>query len=143
MTSYHIHAANFDDDATKDALQTLAELYAPASAVKGVAKGKEVKRDRSVASVGDDDEDELDELTASTHIRECRGVELDTTSIEYVDLQRFNTDTFAKHSCDEASKIYCVQFTDQVMVFVLNTCLCSDWCWEVPRISGLHDGEPF
>ncbi|KAF7799585.1 hypothetical protein EIP86_010822 [Pleurotus ostreatoroseus] len=58
---YKVLAANFDDDATKDALQTLAELYAPASAVKSVAKGKEVKRDRSVASVGDDDEDEVDE----------------------------------------------------------------------------------
>lgn len=62
---YKVLAANFDDDATKDALHTLAELYAPSPAVKAVSKGKEVKRDRSVASLGDDDDDDAEEPDTS------------------------------------------------------------------------------
>ena len=52
---YKVLSANFDDDATREALDTLAELYAP-STTKGT-KGKEVKTD---AEADGDAEEELD-----------------------------------------------------------------------------------
>ena len=45
-----------------NALDTLAELYAPPSAVvtgRAVGRGREGRRDRSVGSIGEDDEDEV------------------------------------------------------------------------------------
>lgn len=41
---YKVLGASFDDDATKEALYTLSELYAPDATVSTSAKGKEVKR---------------------------------------------------------------------------------------------------
>lgn len=59
---YKVLAANFDDDATKDALGTLAELYAPPPASGLTAKASvKTKRDRSVGSVGDDDDEDGEE----------------------------------------------------------------------------------
>ena len=63
---YKVLAANFDDEATKDALGTLAELYAsPTSAAfTGTLNLKappKPKRDRSVGSAGDDEDDEVDD----------------------------------------------------------------------------------
>ena len=51
---YKVLSANFDDDATREALDTLAELYAPST--KGT-KSKEVKAD---AEADGDAEEELD-----------------------------------------------------------------------------------
>ena len=58
---YKVLAANFDDDATKEALNTLAELYAPSPVHPSVkSKGKEVKRERLEAEdyLDDDSHDE-------------------------------------------------------------------------------------
>ncbi|KAL1944792.1 hypothetical protein VTO73DRAFT_3222 [Trametes versicolor] len=56
---YKVLGANFDDEATREALNTLAELYAPPSAPHtGVGKGKDVTRDLDA----DKDADEEYEL---------------------------------------------------------------------------------
>ncbi|KAI0093990.1 oligomeric complex COG6 [Irpex rosettiformis] len=52
---YKVLAANFDDDATKAAVQTLAELYGPPGHGASKAKGKQVQRDSG------GDHEELDE----------------------------------------------------------------------------------
>ena len=56
---YKVLAANFDDDSTKEALDTLSELYAPAPSTTNFvkSKGKEVKREK----VEIEDEDDADE----------------------------------------------------------------------------------
>lgn len=70
---YKVLAANFDDDATKEALDTLAELYAPPpSAVPGAkAKGKEVKRDK--ADHDDDEDGDVLEEDAVTSVKPVNG----------------------------------------------------------------------
>ncbi|KAF9819733.1 hypothetical protein IEO21_01824 [Rhodonia placenta] len=52
---YKVLGSNFDDEATKEALHTLSELYGPPSGAHASAKGKEVNRD-----VEDEDLDEGD-----------------------------------------------------------------------------------
>lgn len=55
---YKVLSANFDDDASREALDTLAELYAPSASRSGPSvnsKGKEVRLD------GDHDQDVEDE----------------------------------------------------------------------------------
>lgn len=49
---YKVLAANFDDDATKDALNTLSELYSSSPTTSGVPNGKKKAKD-----VGGDDSD--------------------------------------------------------------------------------------
>ncbi|KAI0345229.1 oligomeric complex COG6 [Trametopsis cervina] len=55
---YKVLAANFDDDATKDALQTLAELYAPPEQPGPKVKGKGVEREPATRHAELEDEDE-------------------------------------------------------------------------------------
>ncbi|KIP08762.1 hypothetical protein PHLGIDRAFT_68807 [Phlebiopsis gigantea 11061_1 CR5-6] len=57
---YKVLAANFDDDATKEAFETLSELYAPGPSPASVkSKGKEVEREKVEAE--DDKYDDADE----------------------------------------------------------------------------------
>lgn len=68
---YKVLAANFDDDATKEALDTLAELYAPApgpAAAAVNAKGKEVRRELEddLDDEGfEDGEESVDKITSA------------------------------------------------------------------------------
>lgn len=56
---YKVLAANFDDDATKEALDTLAELYAPTPNPASVkSKGKEVRREKLEDAQDDDSHEE-------------------------------------------------------------------------------------
>ena len=53
---YKVLGATFDDDATREALDTLAELYAPASPSQSSGtRGKEVKRDGELDDDGDEE----------------------------------------------------------------------------------------
>ncbi|KAH9901432.1 oligomeric complex COG6 [Cubamyces lactineus] len=65
---YKVLGANFDDDATREALDTLAELYAPPSP-SGV-RGKEVKRDGDAEEDGDEEYERPTGLVAPAGLEE-------------------------------------------------------------------------
>jgi hypothetical protein len=54
---YKVLGTNFSDEATKEALQTLSDLYVPSIPKTGSLKGKEVQRD--VEELEDDAEDDM------------------------------------------------------------------------------------
>lgn len=64
---YKVLAANFDDDATTEALNTLSELYAPAPGLP-VRKAKESKVDGA-----DEDEDDWNDDEASSSAKPING----------------------------------------------------------------------
>jgi conserved oligomeric Golgi complex subunit 6 len=55
---YKLLRTNFNDDATREALQTLSELYGTPASVNLLAKGKELKLDYDDWNEEDDDEHE-------------------------------------------------------------------------------------
>lgn len=59
---YKVLGANFDDEATKEALHTLSDLYAPSPNAYTSVKGKEVKR--GLEDNDQDDADDTDEAKA-------------------------------------------------------------------------------
>ncbi|TBU50315.1 oligomeric complex COG6 [Dichomitus squalens] len=64
---YKVLSANFDDDATREALDTLAELYAPSTSARGAGhtvngKGKEVKLDGDLDGDAEDENESLSTL---------------------------------------------------------------------------------
>ncbi|KAI8989800.1 oligomeric complex COG6 [Trametes punicea] len=61
---YKILSANFDDDATREALDTLAALYAPPSLAPS-AKGKDVEHDADADADADADDEREEEVSGS------------------------------------------------------------------------------
>lgn len=62
---YKVLAANFDDDATKDAVRTLAELYAPTTNAPKV-KGKQRDLGAEYDGLDEEDEDEPGDTAAGS-----------------------------------------------------------------------------
>ena len=124
---YKVLAANFDDDATKEAVQTLAELYAPGHGVPKV-KGKQVQRDQG----GDHeelDEEEEDHITGTIRGQPGNKTIL-STSIETVPGEiaakaRRNLRRDVESKLGESSRRFLAAFSEVDKVHYSDRCLNS------------------
>lgn len=129
---YKVLGANFDDEATREALNTLAELYAPPSAPHtGVGKGKDVTRDLD-ADKDADEEYELNGLKP-TGLAAPAGVE-EAAAGDIAARARKNLRRDVESKLAESSKQFLKAFGE-----VDKVCVPSNW----PLIQSAETEEMF
>lgn len=111
---YKILGTNFDDEATKGALQTLSDLYATSEA----PKGKDVKRDAEYM----DDED--DDTAAKSVVRVDNSLLIETLPGESAARARRNLRRDMENKLAEGSRQFLKAFgeVDQVCFCTIHTC---------------------
>ncbi|CAL1705507.1 unnamed protein product [Somion occarium] len=103
---YKVLAANFDDESTKEALNTLAELYAPPATLSAINKGKGTQKRES------DDEEEEDEERVPARLERTTVLVNETTPGDIAARARKNLKRDVESKLAESSRKFLDAFAE-------------------------------